>query len=587
MSDTSFNVYINKKKLREIEDEIGDDAVEIDGIPMDVFIEDGDFVVYDTTRTGKRLGRVTKDGKRFVFDKGKLQDHKRAGGLVLDKEERLARRKRRRQEEREQEREEEGQEALRQELSAQRRIDDVAVRRQRRRQRVKGSWRDQGRGNCYTRTNKNGGAYVVCEEGSRGQKGVYQKVDRKDRGDPDQKGRDKSAAIKKNRAVLKKYDDEGRLEDLEDAIYYTPIKKDGGDVLIIPSDTMIETTSGQQEVGDISVYSGYNKKFKEAMERHPSVIRVPLDKFNAQYRTHRGLEKAKDRFDDLVQTEYELQTPDAAREGFARRGMPEDPVALRVEKIREAAEQVKEANINIRRGREREESLIRRAEEEGGGFTGLKQAVRKVREARRTGVARRMREDIERPIREEREEKERKEKEVEKRIRLARANIEGGYPNSAGEYIGDIDRDGNPVVFSRPSRPSPQLLEDIKEEKEQKDSDEFEDQKERYEKARMRGGLNIRANEKFDKLIRLYKTFKRLLRRRRIPFEEAIGGQYSDLPDAPSYQKFIVREDTFEPIFVYDEDYFIGEGLWQDRGEFERQVDFAISSIEDDIENLS
>ena len=44
------------------------------------------------------------------------------------------------------------------------------------RPRVKGSWRDQGKGECFTRTNKSGGTYKVCNDpprGSRGQKGVY------------------------------------------------------------------------------------------------------------------------------------------------------------------------------------------------------------------------------------------------------------------------------------------------------------------------------------------------------------------------------------------------------------------------------
>ena len=38
----------------------------------------------------------------------------------------------------------------------------------------KGSWRDKGNGDCFTRTNKSGASYVVCE-GSKGQKGVYKK----------------------------------------------------------------------------------------------------------------------------------------------------------------------------------------------------------------------------------------------------------------------------------------------------------------------------------------------------------------------------------------------------------------------------
>jgi len=43
-------------------------------------------------------------------------------------------------------------------------------------ERVSGSWRDKGKGECFTRTNKAGGTYVVCNDpprGSKGQKGVY------------------------------------------------------------------------------------------------------------------------------------------------------------------------------------------------------------------------------------------------------------------------------------------------------------------------------------------------------------------------------------------------------------------------------
>ena len=200
MSDSSYSVFFNKKELKKLADsrsrednEMAFDSVEIDGVPMDVVRQlspsggSVEYVVFDTNRTGKRLGRVAM-GRRgmepgFIFDDGKLQQHKQAGGLILDKEERVKARRRRRQEDRDFD-------EFNRELEAQRRIDDVAIRKTRRRERVRGSWRDQGRGNCYTRTNKNGGKYVVCEEGSRGQKGVYQKVDRKFRGDPDQKGRD-------------------------------------------------------------------------------------------------------------------------------------------------------------------------------------------------------------------------------------------------------------------------------------------------------------------------------------------------------------------------------------------------------------
>lgn len=386
MSDSSYSVFFNKKELRELADsrskepyEIAEDAIEIDGVPMDVVRElspsggSAQFIVYDTNRTGRRLGYVGMGNRRqgtgpgFVFDDGKLEQHKQAGGLILDKEERVKARRRRKQEERDLE-------AFGQELSAQRRIDDVAIRRTRRRERVSGSWRDQGRGNCYTRTNKNGGKYVVCEEGSRGQKGVYEKVDRKFRGDPDQKGRDKSKAIATNRPVLKKYDDEGRLEDLEDAIYYTPIRKDGNDVLLIPSSVRIDGFS----VGNNGSHSlGYIDEFKEQMEAHPSTIRVPIDKFNAQYRTHRGMRGYGDEYDKLVQTEYELVQSESAYN--RERGGPFMRRTGRAERIRETAGQVEQANRQIR---DREE-LIERAREEGGGFRGLRRAIRGIRRERR------------------------------------------------------------------------------------------------------------------------------------------------------------------------------------------------------------
>ena len=50
--------------------------------------------------------------------------------------------------------------------------------KKRNRERVKGSWRDKGKGECFTRTNKNGGKYVVCNDpprGSKGQAEVYER----------------------------------------------------------------------------------------------------------------------------------------------------------------------------------------------------------------------------------------------------------------------------------------------------------------------------------------------------------------------------------------------------------------------------
>ena len=105
-------------------------------------------------------------------------------------------------------------------------------RRVRNRKRVEGSWRDQGKGECFTRTNAQGGQYVVCNDpprGSRGQRGVDRS--RKDRGDEDIKGRDKSAAIDKARPVMKKYKEGGEVES--QAKYFTPLKKEGGNVILI------------------------------------------------------------------------------------------------------------------------------------------------------------------------------------------------------------------------------------------------------------------------------------------------------------------------------------------------------------------
>ena len=65
------------------------------------------------------------------------------------------------------------------------------------RPRVKGSWRDQGKGECFTRTNASGGKYVVCNDpprGSRGQKGVYKGTEG---------GRKQTKAVKKIQAVVR------------------------------------------------------------------------------------------------------------------------------------------------------------------------------------------------------------------------------------------------------------------------------------------------------------------------------------------------------------------------------------------------
>ena len=58
------------------------------------------------------------------------------------------------------------------------------------RKRVKGSWRDSDKGDCWTKYNVGGGAYVVCKD-SVGQRGAYKKKDK----EKPTWGRKKSTAI--------------------------------------------------------------------------------------------------------------------------------------------------------------------------------------------------------------------------------------------------------------------------------------------------------------------------------------------------------------------------------------------------------
>lgn len=174
-----------------------------------------------------------------------------------------------------------------------------SVRRQRRtrnRPRVQGSWRDQGKGECFTRTNASGGRYVVCNDpprGSRGQKGVYDVNNRNVRGDEDQKGRDKTKAIKNNRSVMRKYDAEGRVEDLDEEIYFTPLREEGGFVVL---------GRGLNTAGTAKNPDGISENVDTV-----NTIRVPKDEFNAQYRVMRGFTNPDDKYNDLAPAEYELQ----------------------------------------------------------------------------------------------------------------------------------------------------------------------------------------------------------------------------------------------------------------------------------------
>jgi len=224
-----------------------------------------------------------------------------------------------------------------------------AARRPRNRQRVSGSWRDQGKGDCFTRTNKNGGRYVVCE-GSRGQKGVYQpRGSREDRGDPDMKGRDKTKAIKDNRTVVRKYDDEGRInEEVGTQNYFIPIGEENGIVYL---------QQGINEQGDVFEGSKFAslKDFNKA-----DLIAVPKDKFNAQYRVHRGIENPRDKYDGLVANRYQLV-------GVNEREQQE------IGGMREATF----------RQRRRVEDIIGEARAAGGGREGFRQAISARRQRRR------------------------------------------------------------------------------------------------------------------------------------------------------------------------------------------------------------
>ena len=91
--------------------------------------------------------------------------------------------------------------------------------------RVKGSWRDKGKGDCFTRRNKGGGTYVVCE-GSKGQKGVYKS-----------KAKKKDDAAKKIQAGVRGKLSRGKEVDFDDLTIRTgnktaPNKTAGGELFL-------------------------------------------------------------------------------------------------------------------------------------------------------------------------------------------------------------------------------------------------------------------------------------------------------------------------------------------------------------------
>ena len=223
------------------------------------------------------------------------------------------------------------------------------VPKKRNRARVSGSWRDQDKGKCYTRTNSNGGSYTVCE----GSKGQVSAPDREERGDPDQKGRPKTEAIRDHRYVIRKYDDEGRIIPLTDGVeYLTPIAQRGGIVYL--SDTI----TGRQGYRDDRVYVDR----KKVLEDKSKLIAVPIKEFNAQYRVSKGLWEVGDEYDTQIAGEYENAGANDA------------------ETKQEEAGVYRRGN---RKGKEQDERVgdaIKKAG--GGGFNKYKLAVRRQRQER-------------------------------------------------------------------------------------------------------------------------------------------------------------------------------------------------------------
>ena len=148
----------------------------------------------------------------------------------------------------------------------------VKAKRRRKRERVKNSWRDLDKGKCYTRTNSAGGSYVVCE-GSEGQK----KGQRSKRGDPDQKGRSKTEAIRDHTPVFRKYWKDGTLiiEKQPKSMKgkyprFIPLRQEGGRVYFVKEQP--------EHRVDFRHTGGYIKR------KHKKEKSLPVDKFNAQYR---------------------------------------------------------------------------------------------------------------------------------------------------------------------------------------------------------------------------------------------------------------------------------------------------------------
>ena len=240
------------------------------------------------------------------------------------------------------------------------------------------TWSQRG-SRCWNR-----GGYIVCNDppnGSKGQAGVYQKRgERGDRGDPDMKGRDKTEAIKDNRTVIRKYDDDGKItKSVGIQNYFTPIGEQGGIVYL---------QQGINERGDVFGGSAF-AKLSDFDKK--DLIAVSKADFNAQYRVHRGIENPRDIYDNLINNEYELGEAVGYRGG--RRG---SGFRANLDRQREIEEEVERGgrigfdpeNPQSRLTRFRlQEDIFEEAKKAGGGRAGLIASLRQAAEAGGRGEA--------------------------------------------------------------------------------------------------------------------------------------------------------------------------------------------------------
>jgi len=233
------------------------------------------------------------------------------------------------------------------------------------------TWSNRG-SRCWNR-----GGYIVCNDppnGSRGQAGVYQKRgERGDRGDPDMKGRDKTEAIKENRTVIRKYDDDGKItKSVGLQNYFTPIGEQGGIVYLQPGINERGDVFGGSAFTDLS---DFDKK---------DLIAVSKDDFNAQYRVHRGIENPRDIYDTLINNEYELGEPIG---GTGTRPSGMGAASARRQRIGEEQEYGVRVGFDPEDRESRlarfrlQEDIFEEAKKAGGGRAGLIASLRQAAEA--------------------------------------------------------------------------------------------------------------------------------------------------------------------------------------------------------------